>query len=137
MNYWLFKSEPDAWSWQQQVAKGTEPWTGVRNHQAAGNMKAMKTGDLGFFYHSNIGREIVGIVEVAREYYPDYTDETGRFGMVDVKTVRPFKTPVTLAQIKQTPALSNMALLRQSRLSVCLVTAEQWALICEMGGTKP
>lgn len=134
MQYWLFKSEPDVWSWQQQVKKGIEPWNGVRNYQAANNMKAMRIGDLGFFYHSNIGKEIVGIVEVVKEYYPDPTDETGRFGMVNVKAVKPFKTPVTLANIKTTKTLSDMALIRQSRLSVSPVSTKEWTHICKMGG---
>lgn len=134
MNHWLFKSEPDAWSWDQQVKKKVEHWNGVRNYQAANNMKAMRIGDLGFFYHSNIGKEIVGIVEVVREYYPDHTDETGRFGMVDVKAVGPFKTPVTLAQMKAMPELENMALIRQSRLSVCPITKDEWKIICKLGG---
>lgn len=134
MQYWLVKSEPFKWSWDQQVAKGVEHWDGVRNYQAANNMKAMKKGDRAFFYHSNEGKEIVGIVEVAREYYPDHTDETGKFGMVDFKAVKPLKTPVTLATIKETPALAGMALLKQSRLSVSPVTAREWEIICKMGG---
>ncbi len=136
MNYWLMKSEPDVWSWDQQVKKSVESWNGVRNYQAAANMKAMKNGDLAFFYHSNIGKEIVGIVEIVKEYYPDPTDEAGKFGMVDVKAVKPFPTFVTLAQIKSTAALADMALIKQSRLSVCPVTEKQWALICKMGGLK-
>lgn len=136
MKYWLFKSEPFKWSWDQQVKKGIEHWDGVRNYQAAGNMKAMKKGDLGFFYHSNEGKEIVGIVEVVKEYYPDHTDESGRFGMVDVKAVKPFNTPVTLKQIKEHPALSSMALVRQGRLSVCPVSEEEWNIICDLGGVK-
>ncbi len=132
--YWLMKSEPDAWSWEQQVKKGIESWNGVRNYQAANNMKSMNLGDLCFFYHSNEGREIVGIVEVAKLYYPDPTDETGRFGMVDVKTVMPLKTPVTLATMKAHPDLQNMALIRQSRLSVCPVAKDEWTIICKLGG---
>ncbi len=134
MAYWLVKSEPDAWSWAQQVKKGVEAWTGVRNHQAAKNLRAMKKDDLAFFYHSNEGREIVGIVQVIREFYPDPTDETGKFVCVDMKTVKPLQTPVTLATIKATPALSDMALIRQSRLSVMPVSAEEWKIICKMGG---
>lgn len=137
-NYWLFKSEPFKWSWDQQVEKtkthGAEHWDGVRNYQAANNMKAMKIGDQGFFYHSNEGKEIVGIVEVAKEYYPDHTDESGRFGMVDIKALKPVKTPVTLAQIKADPALESMALIKQSRLSVSPVTAEEWHYICKLAG---
>lgn len=134
--YWLVKSEPDAFSWDQQVANGVEPWTGVRNAQAANNLKAMKAGDRAFFYHSNIGKEIVGIVEVARTAYPDPTDETGRWVCVDMKTIRPVPKPVTLATIKETPALAELALIRQSRLSVMPVSAEDWALLCRMGGVK-
>jgi predicted RNA-binding protein with PUA-like domain len=132
--YWLAKSEPDAWSWDQQVEKGTESWTGVRNHQAAANLRAMKKGDRVFFYHSNIGKEIVGIVEVAREHYPDKTDETGKFVTVDMKTVKPFKTPVTLAAIKADDKLKEMKFVKQSRLSVSPVTAAEWKHICKLGG---
>lgn len=134
MQFWLMKSEPFKWSWDQQVAKGTEHWDGVRNYQASNNMKAMRIGDQGFFYHSNEGKEIVGIVDIVREYYPDPSDETGRFGMVDVKAVRPLKRPVTLAQIKETPALKDMALLRQARLSVSPVSEKEWNAILKMGG---
>lgn len=134
MKYWLAKSEPSVWSWDQHVKKGTQHWDGVRNYQASNNMKAMKKGDLAFFYHSNEGKEIVGIVEVAKEYYPDPTDETGRFGMVDFKAVKPLKKFVTLATIKETPALKNMALLKQSRLSVSPVSDAEWKTILKMGG---
>ena len=113
-------------------AKGTG-WTGVRNHLAKQQMMAMRVGDLGFFYHSNDGKEIVGIVEVIREFYPDPTDETGKFGMVDVKAVKPFPTPVTLAQVKATPALSAMSLVTSMRLSVQPVTAAEWKKICVLG----
>ena len=126
MAHWLFKSEPETWSWDNQVSDGTAEWDGVRNYQAANNMKAMKVGDLAFFYHSGGERQVVGIVEVAKEYYLDPTDATGRFGMVDVKALRPVKEPVTLQQIKGDPRLAEMALVRQSRLSVCPVTDEQW-----------
>ena len=136
MAYWLFKSEPSSWSWDDQVKKGTEHWNGVRNHQAANNMKAMKIGDLGFFYHSVNEKQIVGIVEVAKEYYPDHTDASGRFGMVDVKTVKPMKRPVTLAEIKAEPRLENLALVRQSRLSVTPIGDDEWKLICAMGETE-
>jgi len=136
MAYWLFKSEPGAWSWDDQVKKGTEHWNGVRNYQAANNMKAMKIGDLGFFYHSVDEKRIVGIVQVVKEYYPDHTDESGRFGMVDIKAVKPMKTPVTLAQIKAEPRLANLALVRQSRLSVTPIGDDEWTLICAMGETK-
>ena len=134
MNYWLFKSEPGAWSWDDQVEAGTAEWDGVRNHQANNNMKAMRNGDRGFFYHSVNEKRIVGIVEVVREHYPDPTDASGRFGMVDVKAVMPVATPVTLAEIKAEPALSNLALVRQSRLSVVPVAEDEWAAICRMAG---
>ena len=136
MNYWLFKSEPSTWSWDEQVkagAKGTF-WSGVRNHLAKQNMMKMKKGDLGFFYHSNEGKEIVGIVEVIREFYPDHTDETGKFGMVDVKAVRAFEKSVTLVQVKATPALSKMSLITSARLSVQPVTAAEWKIIIKMSG---
>lgn len=137
MAYWLFKTEPEAWSWDQQMKKkGAESWNGVRNHQAANNMKAMKKGELGFFYHSSDERRIVGIVEVAREYHPDPTDETGRFGMVDVIYKEPFKTPVTLAEIKADPRFKDMTLVKFSRLSVQPVSAEHWKMLCKMGGTR-
>lgn len=135
MAYWLLKSEPCAWSWDQQVKKGVESWNGVRNYQAANNMKAMKIGDLGFFYHSNEGKEIVGIVEIVKEYYPDPTDESGKFGMVDVKAVKPMTQSVTLADIKATPKLQDMKLVKQSRLSVSPVTKEEWNLLLKMGQT--
>ena len=134
MNFWLVKSEPYKWSWDDHVKKGVEHWDGVRNYQASNNMKAMKIGDQSFFYHSNEGKEIVGIVEVVKEYYPDHTDEKGRFGMVDFKAIKPLQTPVTLKQIKETPDLSEMALLKQMRLSVCPVTKDEWTKILKMGG---
>ena len=136
MAYWLFKSEPGAWSWDDQVKAGTAEWDGVRNYQADNNMKAMKTGDRGFFYHSVDAREIVGVVEIVREHYPDPSDPKGRFGMVDVKALMPVASPVTLADIKAEPALSGMALVRQSRLSVCPVADEEWAMICKMAGIE-
>ena len=139
-NHWLVKSEPDAFSWDQQVANGVEPWTGVRNHMAKANLKAMRIGDLAFFYHSNIGKEIVGVVEVVREAYPDPTvapdDPKGEWVCVDLKTVGPMPTPVTLAAIKADPALAEIALVRQSRLSVMSIGAEHWALLCKMGGWR-
>lgn len=134
--FWLFKSEPSAWSWGDQVkvgAKGTH-WSGVRNHLAKQNMMKMRVGDLGFFYHSNEGKEIVGIVEVIREAYPDDSDETGKFVMVDVKAVKPLKTPVTLAQVKATKSLATMSLLTSARLSVQPVTMAEWKIITQMGG---
>ena len=136
MAYWLFKTEPESWSWQSQKERGErgEPWSGVRNFQAAKNMKSMKRGDLGFFYHTGEERRIVGIVEVIREYHPDPTDETGRFGMVDVKAVRDFATPVTLAEIKANPKLKEMILVRYSRLSVQPVKPDEWEIICRAEG---
>lgn len=135
MAYWLFKSEPGAWSWDDQVADGTAEWDGVRNHQAANNMKAMQVGDLGFFYHSVNERRIVGIVEVVGTYRPDDTDPSGRFGLVDVKAVAPLARPVTLAEIKADPRLAEFGLVRQSRLSVVPVSEDQWRIICGMGET--
>jgi len=137
MAYWLIKSEPGAWSWEDQVRVGVEPWDGVRNYQAANNMKAMKKGDKAFFYHSVNEKQVVGIVTIVREYYPDPSDQSGRFGMVDVKALRPFKKPVTLADVKAEPRLENIALVRQSRLSVMPVAEEEWNLICAMGETRP
>ena len=137
MKYWLMKTEPGNWSWDDQVKKGVEHWDGVRNHQAANNMKAMALGDRIFFYHSVKEKCIVGIVEVAKLYYPDHTDPTGKFCMVDVKTVEPFKTPVTLSEIKADERLADMLLVRHSRLSVSPVDAKAWKIICKMGGIKP
>ena len=137
MQYWLFKSEPSAWSWDDQVKEGTAEWDGVRNHQANNNMKAMKKGDKGFFYHSVNEKQIVGIVEVAKEHYPDHTDKTGKFGMVDVKATKPVKTPVTLADIKAEPKLADLALVKQSRLSVVPVGKDEWKLLCKMAGVTP
>ncbi len=134
MAYWLFKSEPGAWSWDDQVAAGTAEWDGIRNYQADNNMKAMKLGDKAFFYHSVDEKRIVGVVEVVREHYPDPTDAKGRFGMVDVKAVMVVKSPVTLADIKAEPELGELALVRQSRLSVVPVAEAEWRLICQMGG---
>ncbi len=138
MAYWLFKTEPESWSWQQQKKKAAmgEPWTGVRNHQAANNMKAMREGDCGFFYHSGEERRIVGIVEVAGEYAPDPTDESGRFGMVVVRVLRDMPKPVTLAEVKAAPKLKDMTLVRFSRLSVQPVKPEEWRIVCAMGGIK-
>lgn len=134
MNYWLVKSEPDAFSWSEQVENGVEPWTGVRNHAAKNNLRAMRTGDRAFFYHSNEGREIVGIVEVVREAYPDPTAESGNWVAVDVKAIAPMPNPVTLAAMKSDPALEGMALIRQSRLSVSPVSPAHWRHICQLGG---
>jgi predicted RNA-binding protein with PUA-like domain len=137
MNHWLVKSEPVKYAWDQLVKDGKTFWNGVRNYQAANNLKAMKKGDEAFFYHSNEGLEIVGICQIVKEYYPDHTDESGKFGMVDVKPARPLKTPVTLQAIKAEPALADIALIKQSRLSVMPITPTQWKLICKMGGVKP
>jgi len=134
MAYWLLKSEPSSYSWDRLVADGRTHWDGVRNHQAANNLRAMKEGDRAFFYHSNEGKEIVGIAEIVRAFYPDPRDPTGSFGMVDVKPVAPVSRPVTLAQMKQVPELAGFALLRQSRLSVCPVSDREWAVICDMAG---
>jgi predicted RNA-binding protein with PUA-like domain len=134
MAYWLLKSEPSAWSWQQMVAAKKTGWSGVRNHQAANNLKAMKPGDECFFYHSNEGKEIVGIVKVTRPYHPDPTDATGKFGMVEVAAGPALKRPVTLAQIKTHETLKDMVFARQSRLSVSPVTAAEWKTICKLGG---
>jgi predicted RNA-binding protein with PUA-like domain len=136
MNYWLVKTEPHAFGWDQQVENGVEPWTGVRNYVARNHLKAMRKGDRAFFYHSGEGREIVGVVEVAREAYPDPSAEGGDWVAVDVKTVGPMPRPVSLAAIKADPAFSDFALVRQSRLSVMPVSAAHWAAICRMGGWR-
>jgi predicted RNA-binding protein with PUA-like domain len=137
MKYWLVKSEPGAWSWDDHVKAGTAEWDGVRSHQACANMKAMKIGDRAFFYHSIKEKQVVGLLEVAKEYYPDPTDKSERFGMVDFKALKPVEKPVTLADIKAVPELHGMALVRQSRLSVMPVAAKEWRLILKMSGTKP
>ena len=136
MAYWLMKTEPGTWSWDDQVRDGTAEWDGVRNHQAALNLKAMKKGDRAFFYHSVNEKRIVGLVEIVKEAYPDPSDPAGRFVMVDVKALRPFKEPVTLADIKAEPRLADLALVRQSRLSVMPIGKEEWKLICAMGKTR-
>jgi len=138
MNYWLFKTEAETFSWEMQKSRGAkgEPWSGVRNWSAARNMKDMKKGDLGFFYHTGDEKQIVGIVEVIGEYRKDPTDETGKFGLVDVKAVRDVPKPVTLATVKATPKLKDMVLAKVARLSVQPVTPEEWKLICQMGGVK-
>jgi predicted RNA-binding protein with PUA-like domain len=134
MAYWLLKSEPFKYSWDQMVMDGRTHWNGVRNHQAAINLKAMKVGDKAFFYHSNEGKEIVGIVEIVREAYPDPGDEAGRFVMVDVAPVEPVKRAVTLAEMKAESKLAELALIRQSRLSVVPVSDAHWKLIMTMAG---
>jgi predicted RNA-binding protein with PUA-like domain len=136
MKTWLLKSEPETWSWPEQVARGNkgERWDGVRNHQATNYLKAMRNGDRAFFYHSGKERAAVGIVEVIRPFYADLRDETGHFGMVDVKAVQALPRPVMLAAIKAEPALKDLLLVRNSRLSVMPVPAAAWKLICRMGG---
>jgi predicted RNA-binding protein with PUA-like domain len=135
MAYWLFKSEPDVWGWDHQVAKGEvgEEWHGVRNYQARNNMRAMKVGDLGFFYHSNIGKAVVGIVEVCRESAPDSTTDDPRWDCVMIRAVRPFLRPVTLEECKIQPGLEKMVLVNNSRLSVQPVTPEEWRIVCGLG----
>jgi len=135
--HWLVKTEPDVFGWDQQVENGIEPWTGVRNATAAKNLKAMLEGDLAFFYHSNQGKAVVGVVEVVRTAYPDPSDDTGRWVAVDMKAVSPFPEPVTLAAVKADPDLADMALVRYSRLSVQPVTKDEWTKLCRMGGWKP
>jgi predicted RNA-binding protein with PUA-like domain len=136
MAHWLFKSEPETWSWEMQKKKGAkgEPWSGVRNHQAKLNMMKMKKGERGFFYHSGDAREIVGIVEVIGEFRPDPTDDTGKFGLVDVKAVSDLSKPVSLTQAKADPKLAKMTLVTFSRLSVQPVTDDEWKHICKIGG---
>ena len=139
MAYWLFKSEPSAWSWDEQVAKGDagEEWDGVRNYQARNYMRQMKVGDRGFFYHSQKDREIVGTVEVVAEAHPDSTTDDARWECVDVKAIVPLKTPVSLERVKQEPRLAEMVLVKNSRLSVQPVRDAEWELICRMGGISP
>ncbi|PTV95183.1 putative RNA-binding protein with PUA-like domain [Rhodobacter aestuarii] len=139
MAKWLFKSEPNVWSWDMQVAKGDvgEEWNGVRNYLARNNMRAMQIGDQGFFYHSNIGKEIVGIVEVCALSHQDSTTDDPRWDCVDIRAVRPLKRPVTLAEVKGDPRLSEMALVTSMRLSVQPVTEEEWKIVCELGEIDP
>ena len=140
MAYWLLKSEPHAWSWDQQKAEGRKgaEWDGVRNFQARNNMRAMKKGDLGFFYHSGEDKAVVGIVKVVKEAHPDSTDATGKWDCVDVASVADLPKPVTLAEIKANPKLKDMVLARVSRLSVQPVSSQEWGIICKLGGlTKP
>jgi predicted RNA-binding protein with PUA-like domain len=136
MAHWLIKSEPNKWSWQDQVEAGEKGtfWNGVRNHTAKQYLMAMQLGDQVFFYHSNEGKEIVGIVEVIKLFYPDPSDPSGKFGMVDVRAVKPLKRPVTLEAIKADPRLKDMMLVKNSRLSVQPVTDEEWKIVCEEGG---
>jgi predicted RNA-binding protein with PUA-like domain len=136
MAHWLFKSEPSVWSYEKLAGLGAEgtDWSGVRNHSAKLNMQAMKVGERGFFYHSNEGKAIVGLVEVSKAYRPDPTDASGKFGMVDIRAVRPLPEPVSLEAVKAEKRLATMALVTNSRLSVQPVTEAEWALICKMGG---
>lgn len=139
MAYWLFKSEPSTWSWDQQVAKGDagEEWDGVRNYQARNFMREMKIGDLGFFYHSQKDKAIVGIVEVCAESHPDSTTDDDRWECVDIKAVRPFSDAVTLDEIKADERLAEMVLVKNSRLSVQPVTDAEWQIVCNLGKTDP
>jgi predicted RNA-binding protein with PUA-like domain len=136
MAYWLLKSEPVKYPWSQMVEDGRTHWDGIRNFQAANNLRAMKVGDRAFFYHSNEGKEIVGVVEIVRTAYPDPGDKDGKFVMVDIAPVGPVKTPVTLTEMKGMPELSGFSLLRQSRLSVCPVTDQEWRVICRKAGIE-
>ena len=137
--FWLLKSEPDVHSWEMQKARGArgEPWTGVRNYLARNNMRAMRLGDLGFFYHSNEGKEVVGIVEVSALAHPDHEDTTGTWECVDVRAVCDMPAPVPLAAVKDNPKLTKMSLVTSMRLSVQPVTAEEWTEVCRMGGLEP
>jgi predicted RNA-binding protein with PUA-like domain len=134
MAYWLLKSEPSSYSWDQLVADGRTHWDGVRNAQALNNLRAMKAGDRAFFYHSNEGKEIVGVVEVIKTFYPDPTDKTGKLGMVDIKPVKPAEKPVGLPTMRANPELAGLSLLKQSRLSVCPVDDKEWSTLCKMAG---
>jgi predicted RNA-binding protein with PUA-like domain len=138
MAYWLLKTEPETFSWEDQKKRGAkgEPWTGVRNHTARRHMKEMKKGDRAFFYHTGDEKQIVGIVEVIREFYPDATDPTGIFVAVDVKAIEPVPKPVTLAAVKAEPKLKEMSLVKYSRLSVQPVSAAEWKIVCHMAGLK-
>ncbi len=139
MAFWLFKSEPSTWSWDDQVAKGEagEEWDGVRNYQARNNMRLMKLGDRGFFYHSQKEKAVVGIVEVCAEAHPDSTTDDGRWDCVDIRAVAPLTRPVSLAEVKQIPELAEMALVANTRLSVQPVSDAEWAVICNLGGVAP
>jgi predicted RNA-binding protein with PUA-like domain len=134
MAYWLMKSEPSVYGWPQMVAEKKTAWSGVRNYEARNNMQAMKKGDQVFFYHSNEGKEIVGIMEVVREFHPDPEDETGKFGLVDVRALKPLKTPVTLATLKADKRFSDLALIKRGRISVTSVSDAHWTAICKLGG---
>jgi predicted RNA-binding protein with PUA-like domain len=137
VKHWLLKSEPSVYPWDQLVKDKRTEWSGVRNHQAAINLKAMQRGDRGFFYHSGEGKEIVGLIEIVKEAYPDPSDKAGRFVMVDIAALAPVATPVALAAIKAEPKLAEFGLVRQSRLSVVPVGAAEWRLLCKMAGVAP
>ena len=139
MNYWLFKSEPSSWSWSDQTKAGKlgEGWDGVRNYQASKNMKNMRIGDLGFFYHSVSEKKIVGIVKIIKEYHDDPTDKTKRFGMVTVKAIKTLKKTISLSDIKENSNLQDFIMLRQNRLSVLPVSKKQWEIICRMADIEP
>jgi predicted RNA-binding protein with PUA-like domain len=139
MSFWLFKSEPDVWGWDHQVAKGDagEEWHGVRNYQARNNMRAMKVGDRGLFYHSNVGKAVVGIVEVMRESEPDSTTDDPRWDCVMIKAIRPFARAITLEECKVQPGLERMVLVNNTRLSVQPVSPDEWKIVCRMGGVEP
>lgn len=136
MAYWLLKSEPSSYSWDRLVADGRTHWDGVRNPQALNNLRAMKPGDRAFFYHSNEGKEIVGVAEVVRTFYPDPADKTGKLGMVDIKPVTPARVKVGLKEMRANPDLSGLSLLKQSRLSVCPVSEDEWSTLCRMAGIE-
>ena len=137
MAYWLLKSEPSSYSWERLVADGRTNWDGVRNPQALNNLRAMKLGDRAFFYHSNEGKEIVGVVEVVRTFYPDPADKSEKLGMVDIKPVMPATVPVGLKAMRANLELSSLSLLKQSRLSVCPITEKEWSVLCKMTGISP
>jgi predicted RNA-binding protein with PUA-like domain len=137
MAYWLLKSEPSSYSWEQLVADRRTNWDGVRNPQALNNLRAMKLGDRAFFYHSNEGKEIVGVAEVVKEFYPDSADKSGKLGMIDIKPVIPATVPVGLKEIRSNPELSGLSLLKQSRLSVCPITEREWSVLSKMMDIPP
>jgi predicted RNA-binding protein with PUA-like domain len=136
MAHWLLKSEPSSYSWERLVADGRTRWDGVKNPQALNNLRAMRQGDRAFFYHSGAGKDIVGVAEVVRSFYPDPNDKSGKLGMVDIAPVMPVKNPVSLAAMKANPDLAGLSLIRQSRLSVCPVGEREWAVICGMAGVR-
>src|ERR1700758_5387057 len=137
MAYWLLKSEPSSYSWERLVADGRTHWDGVRNPQALNNLRAVKLGDRAFFYHSNEGKKIVGVAEVVKTFYPDPNDKSGKLGMVDIKPIAPAAASVGLKAMRANPELSNLSLLKQSRLSVCPITEKEWSVLCKMTGIPP